>query len=521
MQIADLYIRVSTDEQADKGYSQRDQEERLQRYCGLMDIKVRKVIFEDFSAKTFNRPAWKELLADLRKTKGRHSDLVLFTKWDRFSRNAGDAYQMIALLKSYAIGVQAIDQPLDLSVPENKIMLAVYLATPEVENDRRALNVLQGMRRARKEGRWVSTAPIGYINKCDEWGKKYIEPHEPQASLVRWSFEKIAEGHFSSENIYWQAKKKGLSCVKANFFTMVRNPVYCGKIRIPKYKDEEANVVPGLHEPLISEYLFYKVQNMLDQRGRHKGVYRKRGTTLAAPEFLPLRGFLVCPVCGDHISGSPSKGRSRYYYYYHCKSKCGWRYKAEVVNDAFDKELERVGVKPGMEEVIKDFLVERYHQQVTAKTDGRKALVDQLSLWTDKLQKARTHLMNEVIDAADYRMIKTECDLQINQLESTLNKIRTKHKTPEGLIQQGVTTLSSLKTMWSTDDVERKRNIIGSIFIEKMSFDGSTFRTGRVNEGAKVMYQINKKLQNKKDWTKSKNFDLSSLVSPLEFEPIT
>ena len=29
MKIADLYIRVSTDEQADKGYSQRDQEERL------------------------------------------------------------------------------------------------------------------------------------------------------------------------------------------------------------------------------------------------------------------------------------------------------------------------------------------------------------------------------------------------------------------------------------------------------------------------------------------------------------
>lgn len=26
---ADLYIRVSTDEQADKGYSQRDHEERL------------------------------------------------------------------------------------------------------------------------------------------------------------------------------------------------------------------------------------------------------------------------------------------------------------------------------------------------------------------------------------------------------------------------------------------------------------------------------------------------------------
>lgn len=63
---ADLYIRVSTDEQADKGYSQRDQEERLKKYCENNQIKIRRVIFEDHSAKTFNRPEWIELLLDLK-----------------------------------------------------------------------------------------------------------------------------------------------------------------------------------------------------------------------------------------------------------------------------------------------------------------------------------------------------------------------------------------------------------------------------------------------------------------------
>ena len=56
MQIADLYIRVSTDEQADKGYSQRDQHERLERYCHQNQITIGQVIFEDHSAKNFNRP---------------------------------------------------------------------------------------------------------------------------------------------------------------------------------------------------------------------------------------------------------------------------------------------------------------------------------------------------------------------------------------------------------------------------------------------------------------------------------
>jgi site-specific DNA recombinase len=48
-------------------------------------------MFEDYSAKTFDRPQWTRYLAEIRKQKGRGSDLILFTKWDRFSRDAGDA----------------------------------------------------------------------------------------------------------------------------------------------------------------------------------------------------------------------------------------------------------------------------------------------------------------------------------------------------------------------------------------------------------------------------------------------
>src|SRR5215470_1592674 len=102
MKIADLYIRVSTDEQADKGYSQRNQEELLRRYCEMRSTQIRKVIFEDHSAKTFDRPKWTAYLQDLRKHKGK-SDMVLFTKWDRFSRNTSDAYQMIKTLRQLGV----------------------------------------------------------------------------------------------------------------------------------------------------------------------------------------------------------------------------------------------------------------------------------------------------------------------------------------------------------------------------------------------------------------------------------
>lgn len=61
---------------------------------------------------------------------------------------------MINTVRKLGVELQAIEQPLNLAPPENKMMLVFYLAAPEVENDRRALNVIHGMRRARKEGRY-------------------------------------------------------------------------------------------------------------------------------------------------------------------------------------------------------------------------------------------------------------------------------------------------------------------------------------------------------------------------------
>lgn len=52
MSKAIIYIRVSTDEQAVKGYSMKNQEERLMQYCRINNIAVLQIIHEDHSAKT-------------------------------------------------------------------------------------------------------------------------------------------------------------------------------------------------------------------------------------------------------------------------------------------------------------------------------------------------------------------------------------------------------------------------------------------------------------------------------------
>lgn len=68
-------------------------------------------------------------------------------------------------------------------------MLALYLTIPEVENDRRSLNVNSGMRRARREGRFLGVAPVGYLNKRDDCNKPILMLDPNQAPLVKRGFE--------------------------------------------------------------------------------------------------------------------------------------------------------------------------------------------------------------------------------------------------------------------------------------------------------------------------------------------
>jgi len=72
----------------------------------------------------------------------------------------------------------------------------------------------------------------------------------------------------------------------------MRNPVYCGKLFVLRHLEEEAMIVQGQHQPIISEDIYNEVQDVLDGRKVHN-----RGHIMS-PEQLPFRGFLLCPTCG-------------------------------------------------------------------------------------------------------------------------------------------------------------------------------------------------------------------------------
>ncbi len=479
-----LYIRVSTDEQAEKGFSQRHQEEMLRRYCELHKLTIRKVIIEDYSAKTFNRPAWSAFLSELRRHKYQ-TDTVLFTKWDRFSRNSAEAYAMIATLRRLGAEPQAVEQPLDLSVPENKLMLAIYLSAPEVENDRRALNVFFGMRRAKKEGRFMGMAPVGYSNVTSEDGKrKFLVINETEAPIMRWVFEMIAAGPIPTEQIMSMAVAKGLMCSKNNFWSAIRNPVYCGKIYISPYRDEPADYVKGQHEPLITEQLFQEAQDALDGKKR---VLRAKGKS---DEYLPLRGFLLCPTCGRNLTGSASTGRNGRHYYYHCTSACGERFKAATANDAFIAELRQYTPHPAVVVLYKKVVSETYNGEGRHLQDDKRAAMKAIDEQTKKLAKARELLLTEAIDANDYKLMKSECEKVIHEQELRLTTFSEQRDDIDALLERACSRIGQLETLYLNGTVEEKRQLIGSVFPEKLCFDKQSYRTARLNEAVSMIYKL-------------------------------
>lgn len=277
------------------------------------------------------------------------------------------------------------------------MMLVFYLAEPEVENDRRALSTLHGMRRAKRKGRWMGPAPVDYINKITQDGRKYIAPKEPEAGIMKWVFESMAKNEYRIMEIFRIALAKGLKCSRSYFFDLIKNPVYFGKIYSSAYKDEAAKNVNGKHEPINIRTSFFDVQDILT------GRKRKMQTSIKGREVLQLRGYLICPVCGRQLTGSGSKGRSKFYYYYHCKTPCVFRTKADNANTEFSKELKKFIPRPGIKEVFFKVL---NHTYKTGNLDQRKDIKD----CNDKIERLHEDIGNArkkyLTDKIDERIIK-------------------------------------------------------------------------------------------------------------------
>ena len=508
-----IYSRVSTDEQAQHGYSLEDQQEKLPAFCQKQDFNVILNVTDNVSAKTFERKGWKTIMEYVKKNKN-SVDTILVMRWNRFSRNITQALSMIQELKKYGVGINAVEQWIDFSIPQNKYMLNIYLTEAEVDNDMRSKLVKEGMRKANLEGRYLGPAPKGYANKQDGLKKPLLEKNE-DAPFVLEAFEMMSTGVYSQRELLRHLNSKNFKIGKSQLSLLLQNRLYAGKVLVKALGDTPLQFVNGIHEQIISEELFFKVQDVLFGRN----VKKNQRKTKQLDGNFPLRGFLQCSCCGGKMSASKSKGNGGTYYYYHCND-CNKRYKTDVLNMQLESMLD--GIKFDSE--AKELYMEVIKDCLKGSDSERKFEIKKKETEIDTNNKRLESLLDEKMDRnisqLDYESGKKRYEKNINTLLLEITDLKSIKTEFEAYLNWGFCMLQNVQKYYSISPISVKQKIIGSIYPEFMQIEDGEIKTTKVNEMVSLLSTINGTFGQKKTGQHLDKKELSRLVPGIGLEPI-
>ncbi len=156
-----------------------------------------------------------------------------------------------------------------------------------------------------------------------------------------------------------------------------------------------------------------------------------------------------------------------------------------MVNEAFEMELSKYNLKPGVGELFKAVVLDEYLSSHREDGDERKQIAKEMEEQEEILSSARKKFLKEQIDEADFKATKRECTEILQRLERRLIDLPNRSgevRSIEGLLDVLIERYSNILQYYKDQDVMVKRQIIGSIYPEKLCFDGTQYRTAYLSE---------------------------------------
>lgn len=429
MRIA-AYIRVSTDEQVDKGNSLLEQQERLTAYCTAMGWQKPTFYIDDgYSAGTLKRPAIEKLFKDIDKG---HFDIVLTSKLDRLCRNLLDLLQTIEHFSKHNCSYVSASESFDTSTAVGRMTLQLLGTFAEFERERTRERVKDNMKSiARNTNRAISGACFGY----DIVDGKYVI-NEEEAEHVRYMFDLAEEGHghrmiAKKLNDRGVTTKRGKLWDQTNVKRLLRTETISGIRVYNKRKTENGKTVmrpesewiisENNHPAIIDPDRFQKVQELMKARGR--------GRKHADSETYILTGLIKCGYCGRNMKGQTSRFKRSYgdytYYRYICSSYvAGYGCKHHVVHrdDIENAILEKmkyvatVSLKELKELKIKTASKEDEIQEIEARIERVNR----------RMQRQIEAYENELITAEDLKSASERIQEERRLLQGNLESLKAK-----------------------------------------------------------------------------------------------
>ena len=248
-----LYLRVSTEAQADEGYSLAAQAEKLEAYCRMKGIdRFTQYVDGGFSGSNLSRPAVTQLIDCIRR--GEVERVVVY-KLDRLSRSQKDTLYLIEdVFAPHGVDFVSINENIDTGTPYGRAMIGILSAFAQLERENIFLRTRMGMVERVRQGYWPGGGKIPFGYDYDA-AKGILVPNR-DADTVREIYARYLAGE-SAGSI---ARALGL-----RYEHLVRQILDReSNTGIILYKGER---YPGRHEPLIDRETWLRAQRRLERHG--------------------------------------------------------------------------------------------------------------------------------------------------------------------------------------------------------------------------------------------------------------
>ena len=511
------YSRVSTDEQAQQGYSLDYQNEAIVRYCHHKNYNVIKTFREDYSAKDFGRPEWKKILNLIKSNRNTDIaiDSIVILRPDRYSRNLILSFSETAKLAGLGCEVEFLEGQVDDASPDALLLKAIGYALPQMENEKLSRRSKEGSHKARLTGCWTGLAPMGYCNiRIDK--NSSLAPSE-YAPLIVQGFEKMASGLYSADEVRRWLNGQGLKLSKNTFPNIIRNIVYTGKIPVKEFKNEPSQVVIGLHPPLVSDEIFSEANRVLDGRRRNMKFHEDKS------DLYPLKGHLCCKVHNLSLTAGKSKGRYGIYHYYLCsvKNKKCKRYPVDWVHDVVERELSQIQFSANVFKAYHSILERMFENEDVERKRNLAKTISEIEKKNEQKNNIQELLRDGKLTIEEYRELKNPIDADLYRLEKIQLELNEQFSPYKEYINNHIPMLENLLEFYQNSSGKVKNKILSCIFSEKIHFDENKVAAICFQKPIEVLLNASKVLQRGKKEKEVKKDLLPILAPPAGLEPAT
>ncbi len=517
-----------------KGESIGNQVELCKEYVRNIfgeEFVSRCVVFEDegFSGGNLNRPAFQQMMADVRKYKFK---AIVVYRLDRISRNISDFTGLIDELNKLDVSFVSIREQFDTGTPMGRAMMFIISVFSQLERETIAERIRDNMHELAKTGRWLGgNTPLGFkseaVSKVTIDGKARksfkLVPVAEEADIPKMIFDLYTETDsltaVEAELLRRRIKtKQGKDFTRFAIKAILQNPVYMvadedayryfterradvcfpqeafdGTYGIMAYNrtDQEKGrttvllpvdawiIAIGQHPGFVPSKQWIKVQESLD-RNKSKGYRKPRNN-----EAL-LTGLLFCS-CGDRMYPKLSQrvtADGEPIYTYVCKMK--ERSKRERCNrrNAGGNSLDAAIIEQikSLTEQGGSFIaqLEKSRRFYTGDREQYESQLTSLRAEFADNEKAINGLIDSLGMAAD-SVVKPRLIKRIEELSETNRNIENRIRELEGLVDTNALSdaefdllrqmLSVFRTSVDTMTIEEKRAAIRTV-VRKVVWDG-------------------------------------------------